>query len=78
MNTSLSSLHCYSGKMSQGREVAHLRVINNSHVAITGITRRKIRMAQGGGGNHRAQKDWGRREKQQDPAQETDEWREAE
>ena len=32
----------------------------------------------GGRGNHRAQKDWGRREKQQDPAQETDEWREAE
>ena len=49
MNTSLSSLHCYSGKMSQGREVAHLRVINNSHVEITGITRRKIRTARGGG-----------------------------
>lgn len=50
MNTSLSSLHCYSGKMSQGREVAHLRVINNSHIEITGITRRKIRTARGGGG----------------------------
>lgn len=74
MNTSLSlslSLHCYSG--SQGREVAHLGVINNSRRDHRDYTE-KTRTA--AGRNHRApvknknkKKRGGReREKQQAPA----------
>lgn len=60
-------MHCYSGKMSQGREVEHLGVINNSHADHRDYTE-KTRTAEGR--NHRAEGvKTGQGEEKQDPPQ---------